>query len=52
MSFVAPRDGPAGLQRNALYLVRRDGDVGRADAESSAMTTTAYLDARGIAPNQ
>jgi len=38
----------AGLQRNALYLVRPDGYVGLADPESRATAITSYLDARKI----
>lgn len=38
----------AGLRRNAVYLVRPDGYVGLADAESSPSGITSYLDARGI----
>jgi 2-polyprenyl-6-methoxyphenol hydroxylase-like FAD-dependent oxidoreductase len=34
----------AGLQRNAVYLVRPDGYVGVADSPGSAMTITSYLD--------
>ena len=34
----------AGLQRNAVYLVRPDGYVGVADSVGSAITITSYLD--------
>jgi len=34
----------AGLQRNAVYLVRPDGYVGLADSLGSATTITSYLD--------
>jgi hypothetical protein len=39
----------AGLQRNALYLVRPDGYVALADPEGRAMAVTSYLEARGLA---
>jgi hypothetical protein len=38
--------GPAGLRRNAVYLVRPDGYVALADAEGSAAAVASYLDAR------
>jgi 2-polyprenyl-6-methoxyphenol hydroxylase-like FAD-dependent oxidoreductase len=40
----------AGLGRNAAYLVRPDGYVALADAEGSATTVAAYLDARQLIP--
>jgi 2-polyprenyl-6-methoxyphenol hydroxylase-like FAD-dependent oxidoreductase len=42
--------GPAGLQRNAVYLIRPDGYVALADPEGSARAITSYLDARRIVP--
>jgi len=42
--------GRAGLQRNAVYLVRPDGYVAVADPQGSAMTITSYLDMRRLAP--
>jgi 2-polyprenyl-6-methoxyphenol hydroxylase-like FAD-dependent oxidoreductase len=41
-----PETGRAGLQRNAVYLVRPDGYVALADPEGSAATLIAYLEAR------
>jgi hypothetical protein len=38
----------AGLQRDALYLVRPDGYVGFAAADQSVATLCIYLDAHGI----
>ena len=38
----------AGLQRNAVYLVRPDGYVGVADPHGSAETIASYLDAKGL----
>jgi 2-polyprenyl-6-methoxyphenol hydroxylase-like FAD-dependent oxidoreductase len=38
----------AGLQRNAVYLVRPDGYVALADAEGSGTAITSYLDARKL----
>jgi len=38
----------AGLQRNALYLVRPDGYVAMADSSASAAGAGAYLDQRGL----
>jgi hypothetical protein len=43
-----PDMGRAGLQRNAVYLVRPDGYVGVADSPGSAMTIASYLDAKGL----
>ena len=43
-----PAMGRAGLQRDALYLLRPDGYVGLAAPEQSALTLTAYLQARAI----
>jgi 2-polyprenyl-6-methoxyphenol hydroxylase-like FAD-dependent oxidoreductase len=40
----------AGVQRNALYLVRPDGYIGLADPEASAAKLEQYLDSRGIRP--
>ena len=39
----------AGMQRNAVYLVRPDGYVALADPEGSATAITSYLDARKLA---
>jgi len=38
----------AGLQRDALYLIRPDGYVGFAAPEQSAARLATYLDARGV----
>ena len=40
----------AGLQRNAVYLVRPDGYVALADPEGSISAVASYLDARKIIP--
>jgi 2-polyprenyl-6-methoxyphenol hydroxylase-like FAD-dependent oxidoreductase len=40
----------AGLQRNAVYLIRPDGYVALADAEGRAATIGAYLDKNKIGP--
>jgi 2-polyprenyl-6-methoxyphenol hydroxylase-like FAD-dependent oxidoreductase len=40
----------AGLQRNAVYLVRPDGYVALADSEGGASAVTSYVDARKLAP--
>jgi 2-polyprenyl-6-methoxyphenol hydroxylase-like FAD-dependent oxidoreductase len=40
--------GRAGLQRNAVYLIRPDGYVGLADPAGKATTITSYLDAREL----
>jgi 2-polyprenyl-6-methoxyphenol hydroxylase-like FAD-dependent oxidoreductase len=40
--------GRAGLQRNAVYLVRPDGYVGLADPAGKATAITSYLDARQL----
>jgi len=42
----------AGLQRNALYLIRPDGYVGLADPTRNASTLHQYLDARGLIPGR
>ena len=47
-----PEMGRAGLQRNAVYLVRPDGYVGAADPQGSATTITSYLDLRRLAAKQ
>src|SRR5579862_127088 len=44
-----PNMGRAGMQRNAVYLVRPDGYVALADPEGSATAITSYLDARKLA---
>jgi hypothetical protein len=38
----------AGLQRNAVYLVRPDGYVALVDAEGRGAAITSYLDARTL----
>ena len=38
----------AGLQRDALYLVRPDGYIALADPQGKATTIASYLDERGI----
>jgi hypothetical protein len=43
-----PEMDRAGLQRNAVYLVRPDGYVAVADPEGGATAITSYLDARRI----
>jgi 2-polyprenyl-6-methoxyphenol hydroxylase-like FAD-dependent oxidoreductase len=40
----------AGLQRNAVYLVRPDGYVALADVDGSGSRITSYLDARKLRP--
>ena len=40
----------AGVERNALYLVRPDGYIGLADPDASAAKLERYLDSRGIRP--
>jgi hypothetical protein len=40
----------AGLEANALYLVRPDGYVALADSEARTDRLTAYLETRGIRP--
>ena len=40
--------GPAGLRRDAAYLVRPDGYVALADADGSAAAVASYLDAREL----
>jgi hypothetical protein len=47
-----PEMSRAGLQRNAVYLVRPDGYVALADREGGATAITSYLDARKLAPEQ
>jgi hypothetical protein len=42
----------AGLQRDALYLVRPDGYVGLADPKRDPATLIRYLDAHGLAPGR
>ena len=44
-----PEMGRAGLQRNAIHLLRPDGHVALADPEGRAMAITSYLDARKLA---
>ena len=43
-----PEMGRAGLQRNAVYLVRPDGYVALADADAGATAIASYLDARRL----
>jgi hypothetical protein len=38
----------AGLQRDALYLVRPDGYIALADPQGKATTIASYLDEHGI----
>ena len=40
----------AGLRRDAVYLVRPDGYVARADPDGRATAIASYLDARRLAP--
>jgi 2-polyprenyl-6-methoxyphenol hydroxylase-like FAD-dependent oxidoreductase len=47
-----PKAQDAGLQRNALYLVRPDGYIGLADQTRDAATLDRYLDHRGLVPGQ
>jgi 2-polyprenyl-6-methoxyphenol hydroxylase-like FAD-dependent oxidoreductase len=42
--------GQAGLQRDAVYLVRPDGYVALADPKGSAAAIRSYLDARKLTP--
>ena len=42
----------AGLQRDAVYLVRPDGYVALADVGGKATTITSYLDARELKPTR
>ena len=43
-----PKARDAGLQRDALYLVRPDGYVGLADEKRDPTTLERYLHAHGI----
>jgi 2-polyprenyl-6-methoxyphenol hydroxylase-like FAD-dependent oxidoreductase len=43
-----PEMGRAGLQRNALYLLRPDGYVAIADSSARAAAILSYLDARAL----
>jgi hypothetical protein len=47
-----PEMGRAGLQRDAVYLVRPDGYVALADPEGSATAITSYFDARKLTPEK
>ena len=47
-----PEMGRAGLQRNAVYLIRPDGYVALADPEGGATALTSYLDARKLRPTK
>jgi hypothetical protein len=42
----------AGLQQDALYLVRPDGYVGLADPKRDPATLGGYLDAHGVTPGR
>jgi FAD binding domain len=42
--------GRAGLQRNAVYLVRPDGYVALADSATNAVAIASYLDGRKLTP--
>ena len=43
-----PEMGHAGLQRDALYLLRPDGYVATADPSARAAAILSYLDAHGL----
>ena len=45
-----PEMGRAGLQRNAIYLLRPDGHVALANPEGTAISVTSYLDGRKLTP--
>jgi 2-polyprenyl-6-methoxyphenol hydroxylase-like FAD-dependent oxidoreductase len=45
-----PEMSRAGLQRNAIYLLRPDGHVALADPAGSAPAVASYLDARKLTP--
>jgi FAD binding domain len=45
-----PEMSRAGLERNAIYLVRPDGYVALADADGRAQAVTSYLGARELIP--
>jgi len=45
-----PEMGRAGLQRNAVYLLRPDGHVALANPEGAATPIASYLDARQLTP--
>jgi 2-polyprenyl-6-methoxyphenol hydroxylase-like FAD-dependent oxidoreductase len=45
-----PEMGRAGLQRNAVYLLRPDGHVALANRDGSAPAVASYLDVRKLAP--
>jgi 2-polyprenyl-6-methoxyphenol hydroxylase-like FAD-dependent oxidoreductase len=47
-----PEAGQAGLQRNALYLLRPDGYVALADPDASTARLDRYLASRRIAPRK
>jgi hypothetical protein len=47
-----PEMSRAGLQRNAVYLVRPDGYVASADAEGTGAAIPSYLDARRLRPKR
>jgi hypothetical protein len=45
-----PEFGRAGFQRDAIYLVRPDGHVALAQAETGTDAIAAYLDSRRLQP--
>ena len=45
-----PKISRAGLQRNALYLIRPDGYVALADSAANPAAITTYLDTRKLTP--
>ena len=47
-----PEMGRAGLQRDAIYLLRPDGHVGLANPDGHALAVTDYLDARKLVPGE
>jgi hypothetical protein len=47
-----PEMDRAGLQRNAVYLVRPDGYVALADPEAGATAITSYFNVRKLAPEK
>ena len=47
-----PEMNRAGLQRNAVYLVRPDGYVALADPAANSAAVASYLDARNFSPRE